>query len=381
MDFSQVKQIQIPESDYSMKNIKLRGATVQGENPSPSNPQEIKVAQGHQVVTVAQVGETTSYPVDLQEATNLSPIDQGGIASGNGTNFWTAERVRNREFTPVAPSSDYNTTVADSAQFQICIFYYKDDSTYLGFSDWEDVPFFFTTPGQCGKIRAAYRKKNNDSIVPNEISDPILTNQFTTLARIGDFQDIIFKNIPTSPYYDMNIQNNAWVIRKEIKKYTLKESDVVGAYGRMYQVSKMSFPGAILQEKTTHLASSHFSVTDNWDIANVSTPGKFYSGASYINFNYDGSGNDVNGFKAWLTSNTVTVLAPLSTPTTTAITDARLISQLDALWAGGTFPLDSGLTISATADTEPAVEVKVADLLNDVAKIESGATVLWKKTQ
>lgn len=258
--------------------------------------------------------------------------------------------------TQLLPNTQYrmrNTlvsgTVSGSSYYPTFVGQFSKNNTVVYCGRGGTETFTTTSEGQ-GFVRA-YTRYESGQVFDNLIlqfdfeqvgATPI------TLAKVGDYQDVIFRNNENSPFYDSNIADGVWAVRKETISYQIKNTDIFGRYQKVYQAAKTSFPNALLPVDTTQMFSSHFAVTDSWDVVNGAVPGKIYAGGVNININYDGTGDNIDGFKSWLVDNKVELLAPRSAVATTAITDTRLISQLDALEAGGS--ADGSTTITVTAE-------------------------------
>lgn len=139
------------------------------------------------------------------------------------------------------------------------------------------------------------------------------------LCKIATYQDYIYKS------------GDNWYVHEEIGKVRLDGTEGwKGTSGPQYSLPKTDTKIAALSLPTYgNLKSfcSHFTKAD-YDASQLGT---YYSGSNNLNFNYDNSHTNLDAFKTWLGSNDVRFYAPLTTATETQITNAILISQLNAL--------------------------------------------------
>lgn len=139
------------------------------------------------------------------------------------------------------------------------------------------------------------------------------------LAKIGIYQDKIYKT------------GGKWYIEKQVGKVVLDGTEnwqTPGTYYCSLAKTEAKLTGLSIPSGTPLMMSNNFTCGVN-DYGQDKI-GRFGAGNSYLNFNYDNT-NNTTTFKTWLTSNNTVVYAPLATPTTTEITDATLLAQLNAI--------------------------------------------------
>lgn len=139
------------------------------------------------------------------------------------------------------------------------------------------------------------------------------------LCKLGTYQDYIWKD------------NGDWKVHKATKKITLNGSeewlqDSNGGFTRFnIQIQETIFvEGRTLVGLSSHFVSSIVNAVGIFFLASTGIARRFY-------FYPETTITTVNGFKSWLESNNTTLLYPLDTATDTEITDATLISQLNAI--------------------------------------------------
>ena len=159
------------------------------------------------------------------------------------------------------------------------------------------------------------------------------------LCKLGDLQDYIYKD-----------ENDDWFIHKEIGKVVLNGSETYSQGGTatsgVYRMRTTVIASTVKRPSVgTNLGeacSSHFQIiTANDTYDNIQGFGVETSGALVI-YASNGITQTASAFTTWLSSNNVSIYYALATTTDTKITDATLISQLDAI-------LDSGRIDGVTA--------------------------------
>ena len=139
------------------------------------------------------------------------------------------------------------------------------------------------------------------------------------LCKIGSYQDYIYKS------------NGNWYIHKELGSRNLSANTATdnwstdsGSGGRFYANRSAAYYGGV-GGSTATLCSHATTDTSN-------SPYFLLGNVQFFQFrNASSTWASLDAFLAWLTSNTVMAYYPLATATDTQITDATLISQLEAI--------------------------------------------------
>lgn len=166
----------------------------------------------------------------------------------------------------------------------------------------------------------------------------------TELAKIGDYQDYIYKN------------GDDWYVHKETNKLVL--DGTVGGYNTNYKWFYANPSG--YSEPATISGQMYYS--DAFTFYNRTT---FAGDNTIIGCSVDvGTGpallirntaySDANGYKTWLGTNNVTMYYVVATPTDTKITDSTLIGELEALLDATCYDGTTILTVSASGSNLPA---------------------------
>ena len=172
------------------------------------------------------------------------------------------------------------------------------------------------------------------------------------LCKIGDYQDYIYKS------------GNDWYFHKETGKDTLPTSgytqwDVANnVYWQNYQPSGCLFSNSV----TSGITRSLIAVTQHDYITGVNSEftekGLLYGfGLKTKTKGVVIKNNDITtlaAFHTWIAANPIDLYYPLATPTDTQITDATLISQLNALDAAVLPKPVAYITVGAASGNLPA---------------------------
>lgn len=188
------------------------------------------------------------------------------------------------------------------------------------------------------------------------------------LCKIGTYQDYIYKS------------GDDWYLHKEINKYIIDGTN--GNYTRI-TTNRFNISGWPMSYKMER--GANYSISDKYiTVQQYVTDGDFNSGTANMKFalgfhplgglrikdsNYD----DVDLYKAWVTANPISAYAVLATPTDTQITNAALISQLNALNAGTTYDGTTIITVASENLAGP-LEVKASTTITKTyTEVEIGS--------
>ena len=159
------------------------------------------------------------------------------------------------------------------------------------------------------------------------------------LCKIGNYQDKLYYN------------SGKWYIVKNIGKKVLKGTETGWKNDSTNKLSGLTVSDAksIVSSTVINALCSHYKA---YSLADSRTHTDGFSGnATDIWFNNNSM--TLANFKTWLSNNNVTLYYVLATPTTEEITDATLISQLNALYE---FYVNSS-TVTISNNSEIPLEV------------------------
>ena len=323
--------------------------------PSPSYPMPISVVTGEQTVTV-----TGKNLLDITTFENGYINSSGTVSGGGGTNAVFG-------FMPVLPETDYTVSVRNNS-FAMAIAYYDSNKTLISRVTNDYVARTsrtFTTPQNCAYARAGFYAGSGagqsvmESSLPQFEKGSSASSYYpyqgqqsypidlgaTELCKIGDYQDYIYKS------------GDDWYLHKETG-YT--------------DLATQTWGGASSQLKPTTTITDVKYVTSNQEVG-AGLAEKYImrkaSGMStavgYIAI--DTSAVRVNTGDASITPTGLFYYA-LATPTDTKITDATLISELDALADALGYKDKTIITVSATETNLPAI-LEVSAYRNSLAGV------------
>ena len=337
-----------------MSLTEIDGNATQAGTPTPSAPVAINTVTGEQTLTVSDGVSTQSQEINLGK--NLFDTDQavtrfenfGGtpmndwgtyqdgivtIVKSNGAHGTCAfagskpTLVEGETYTLSATVRLSGTNATNRIRIGTV-----PNSPYMDVSGkdvWLNVTKTFTaTASDVADSRIDIQAYNTGNIVEIKDIQLELGSTATTyapyftpieLCKIGTYQDKIY------------LDSGKWYIEKQVGKVVLDGTEnwqTPGTYYCSLAKTEAKLTGLSIPSGTPLMMSNNFTCGVN-DYGQDKI-GRFGAGNSYLNFNYDNT-NNTTTFKTWLTSNNTVVYAPLATPTTTEITDATLLAQLNAI--------------------------------------------------
>ena len=162
----------------------------------------------------------------------------------------------------------------------------------------------------------------------------------TELCKIGTYQDLIFKNIPSSTHYDNTLDEGDWYLKKEIGKVVLNGSETwatsnnqVGT-SSFYRYSCNDFQDTTIYMANTPYMSDNFKYSSNTLIEQNVIGNTSTANTNRLWITIDTTllnGTTTSDFKTWLSTHNTEVYYVLATPTYTTITDTTLKGQLEAI--------------------------------------------------
>lgn len=333
-------------------NTKYAGDATQAGTPTPDSPQAINVVKGTQTITLTDGVVSDDFTVGLTGKNLFDGIMEQGGFNNSCINEFTNLRIRCKNFVSVLPNTTYTIRVnqwntTKGAVCGISISYYSTDdysTARLSFLTWGNGGdgITFTTPSGCNYIRflasVGATAGASNGISPSDVSEiqieegssptAYIAYSPIELAKIGTYQDYIYKS------------SGNWYVHKAIgisqlgsltwsysdtataNKYRMYTSGLSGQY--VAPTSNADTPLFISNYFTAVNANSNYNNT----VGVASNPSGTALYAYHPDYTATTSPAD---FKTWLTNNGVVLYYALITPTDTQITDATLISQLDAI--------------------------------------------------
>lgn len=205
----------------------------------------------------------------------------------------------------------------------------------------EVASLVFKTSGTANYLAITYYSTAVDTLTEQEILNSIQIQEAIELCKIGDYEDIQFKNEAVDENYNAELEDGAWykkgVIGKQILNGTENWTTAINRNDYNKVAKQIQLQNAILNKGSISnlIVSQHFrsESADNIfgnnaigiNCAGISNTGYLRIGLELDKFPTDTS------FKDYLSQNNDVLRFPVQTPTFEKITNTTLISQLEAL--------------------------------------------------
>lgn len=145
-----------------------------------------------------------------------SPIERGNInAYGEDTDNLNPNRSRTAKQIAVSPSTEY--TVGNAENYQVGLFFYASDGTFISYLSWDNTPRTFTTPSDCAFVRFSYQNTSNTFPTKNQLCKGATLDDYdqtvkTVLINLG------------GTYYGGEVDAVTGKITLTHKKYVIDEN-------------------------------------------------------------------------------------------------------------------------------------------------------------
>ena len=104
-----------------------------------------------------------------------SILEQGTINSGTGQPGGSLNRIRTKDFISVNSSNQYSVSLKNSDLYNVIPFEYDESENFLSTtSNWNNVPYSFTTGSTTKKIKFVFKLKTDADLTPSDVSELIL---------------------------------------------------------------------------------------------------------------------------------------------------------------------------------------------------------------
>lgn len=320
----------------------------QGTNPSPDNPQTVHTVSGENTITIENK--------NLLNRENC--IEDGILAWANGTPVYgsTYENSLISNYIRVELNQTYSFNHSAS------MFFYDKNKNYLGalqnngttiakYSGKVATGLTIPNISEIYYMRLSFRASSTS---PDYTTTDMMVNKGTTLldyvphqeqslplslgdleyCKIGDYEDLFFKNVVGSDSYDSTLELNKWYLKKNIGKVVLDGTELWsnssdGTKKAFYVNSSSSFYTDNNYKKIRYKKyCDNFTYEEkNWrDASSISLCENTNNGELLI-FRQDNI-SSLEDWKTWLGTHNTTVYYVLATPTYTLLSDT-LQTQLD----------------------------------------------------
>lgn len=302
-------------------------------SPNPDYPQEVQTVTGRQVVTISD-GDSQSQEYEVNLGKNLFDKDNAntlGAYIGGGTpHTITIDGSNTSVYIPCQPNTTYTIskvadnvfragTTAETPARGVVVNDYVDNYggstiTLTSSSNAKYIVIFLrnvsSSHTQADILASLQIEKGSTATTYSPYFTPI------ELCKIGTYQDYIYKS------------GDDWYVHKETGKYFFEAAKVQSSYYYRYRYAKADIPNSNIPSGSLDMKFRYFNAVAS-DIGGIGT---VYAGGTMLNFRYDELGDNIDGFKTWITNVGLSIYYPLATPTDTQITNATLISELEALY-------------------------------------------------
>ena len=255
---------------------------------------------------IVQNASSPQYYLSIDDYVKVEPNTTYTISFENdaGGNLFTSTKDNSGTFIARTNLGATRTFTTGSNVYQVFLYIYKSGGSYTDVGGWVQL------------------EKGNVATPYSLYFTPIELN------KIGTYQDRIFKNTLTSPYYDSNLELDKWYLYKEIGKYIFTGIEtwykaLTGTNTNLYYTQLTYISADVL--------SQYF--TRNDDLYNQDVEGmRGVTSNNRMWFRISNTtASDANAFKTWLSTHNTIVYYVLATPTCNEITNTTLISELESI--------------------------------------------------
>ena len=271
---------------------------------------------GYTEATVTHCGENV---YSLTE----NPIEQGAISAANGQNTNTNARirVRSRNYTAVEGGRQYKIYTNDTVK-DVVVNEYGENNAFLGASSWIALPATFTMQANTKSIRLLFRIDNGTNVYPADVTVLVVTpNSITTYP--------VSWQTEAGTVYGGSVDVVSGVLTVTHKSVTFDGSEAwgfgSGVGGRASIAVADMKPGSWYSDANTMCDT--FEKKELFIGLGV-VVGNNNNTIYFAHLTDAGLVSDVAAWRAWLSSNNVTVTYPLATPLTYNLTPTAINTLL-----------------------------------------------------
>ena len=195
-------------------------------------------------------------------------------------------------------------------------------------NDYGTELIYSTTTGSYLAIGFYFTDTDSKICTIEEMLATIKIQEAIELCKIGDYEDILFKNEAGDENYNAELEDGAWYKKSAIAEVVLDGRETWNYNsGNRYFFTNKFLDNYVTQY--TKLVSNNY-------IGGMASNGGLYNnhiqtGTAYSFMICDNRFTDKNDLKTWLSTHNTIVKYPLATPIYEKITNPTLISQLEAL--------------------------------------------------
>ena len=301
-----------------------------GPAPNPDFPETINVVTGVQTVTVSDGGSNTqTFTIDLTSKNmwNPTPYKDGYYINGtgvetqsNGAAIWESKTVNAGDtytFSAIpATNSNLRAHAYDSSGNWMALI----DS--LSMSANTKNTLSITIPASTAFIRWSCTKSTQEAQLETGSTATSYQEYYDyELCKIGNYQDKIYKS--GGDWYVHKETNSKVFSGEQDENWQIRNSGTANFY---YTAPIVGGPTG----QNTSTLYSNYGIGGDIRDATTTSGIMIVSTGTYVRLRY-GTQMTLTDWNTKLSSTNMTLYYPLATPTDTKITDATLISQLNAV--------------------------------------------------
>lgn len=288
-----------------------------------------------------------------------------GTIGNNGSNQNSTIRVRS-SFNEVTEKTEYTISTSNN-ELNVVVYYYDKNGNFLSYIyGWKILPYSFTTPENCYKIRALF-KNDTDTIKIEDITEiqlelgktmskyepyhepiihPINLNG-NSLAKVGNIFDVL------------NIYRSGKItLAKNIGKVVLDGNESIydssGTSSTIKQYNIRNYPKGLFENDTNYYVISNYFKSNKWDGSWLIDNCIVITNDGFVRI-MNSENTTIEEFKNWLSIHKPKVIYLLKNPTTIELPSIKPIKT----WEGtNIFSLITNLdtNMEITTITKPTIE-------------------------
>lgn len=190
-----------------------------------------------------------------------------------------------------------------------------------------------TTGSNAKYLCVFFYNSDYDTLTVQEILDSIQIQEAIELCKIGDYEDILFKNVVGDENYNAELESGAWYKKKAIDKKILDDSwtwfmPTTNRFHVNIPLPNGEYDLVALCDK--FINALYWPVHINTDKSFIVHNGNWGNNMCRISF-LDSDYDSLDEWTQFVSENNLIVYHRLLNPTYEKITDTTLISQLEAL--------------------------------------------------
>lgn len=300
-----------------------------------TNPETPMIEYGA-TATAYEPYQSQSYNVDLT-GKNLFDSTLSNMYITSSASYASQNYVGTNDYFIIKPSTAYTLSLPESMYRIFFVQYDKDKNVLTQKAAGDAASLSFTSESNAVYARMSFSKTDSSAMVPGDYENSVQLEYGSTattyephynyeLCKIGTCQDYIYKS------------GDNWFVHKDIGSVVLDGGEswqtATIRNNVIYLYINQIFPNSGGAYVTVPSYSDYFiPTTYNTALVQGSTADNcfFFHDTNHCIAFKDSGVSSLSDWETWLGTHNTTVYYPLATPTDTQITDATLISQLNAI--------------------------------------------------